>query len=561
MEDFRQSAYPHIRCLEFFSGIGGLHYAFNQAYPNGKVVASFDINLVANSVYRHNFGQTPITKGIDSLSTDDIEKYNANCWLLSPPCQPYTRGGKGLDDQDQRAKGLLRLIDLLSELSVPPEYIFLENVLNFEKSRSREKLIIQLCKANYEIHECLLTPLQFGIPNDRLRYYLMARRNIVPNMLTPEEYIANSIIHRSWPFRCMLKNGYAGCHHQSWQDVDEEVGVPPLEVYLEDALDEDKLKKHLVPDKYILKSFNFRFGKYGLLLLLFRLNPFFCNDSNITDIVRPTDKKCACFTKSYGSHHIFASGSLIQTKRLEVTDYDFENPGSLLELGLRYFTPLEVAKLHAFPIESQKVENDDSSFSEQEDANCFRIKPYDPTSKIETTAYLEFPNDISIIQKHRLLGNSLNVRISCAVCLDECDDEKFEKLSSECKHRPNICKGCIGRYINYRLCEFQQKNTKERNFFGERKVKVKCPSEKCEVLLDIEDLKSLMSEKLFESCKEFSFNRGADVPRFTCLTPGCGNTRFKFEVSSKLDCHECASTFCYIHNIPWHEDHALSAEY
>ncbi|CAG8575867.1 10785_t:CDS:1, partial [Acaulospora colombiana] len=64
--------------------------------------------------------------------TNDIEEYNANCWLMSPPCQPYTRGGKGLDDQDQRAKGLLHLIHVLSELSIPPEYIFLENVLNFE---------------------------------------------------------------------------------------------------------------------------------------------------------------------------------------------------------------------------------------------------------------------------------------------------------------------------------------------------------------------------------------------------------------------------------------------
>jgi tRNA (cytosine38-C5)-methyltransferase len=51
---------------------------------------------------------------------------------MSPPCQPYTRGGKSLDDKDQRAKGLLNLIDVLSKLSDPPSYIFLENVLNFE---------------------------------------------------------------------------------------------------------------------------------------------------------------------------------------------------------------------------------------------------------------------------------------------------------------------------------------------------------------------------------------------------------------------------------------------
>lgn len=37
-----------------------------------------------------------------------------------------------LDDQDPRAKALLHLIDITHKLSQPPEYIFLENVLNFE---------------------------------------------------------------------------------------------------------------------------------------------------------------------------------------------------------------------------------------------------------------------------------------------------------------------------------------------------------------------------------------------------------------------------------------------
>ena len=66
------------------------------------------------------------------MAIEDIEKYGANCWLMSPPCQPYTRGGKSLDDKDQRATGLLHLIDVLSKISDPPNYIFLENVLNFE---------------------------------------------------------------------------------------------------------------------------------------------------------------------------------------------------------------------------------------------------------------------------------------------------------------------------------------------------------------------------------------------------------------------------------------------
>lgn len=62
-------------------------------------------------------------------------RYQADCWLLSPPCQPYTQGGKMKDIDDSRAKPLLHLIKLLSALENPPTYLFLENVKNFEVSQ------------------------------------------------------------------------------------------------------------------------------------------------------------------------------------------------------------------------------------------------------------------------------------------------------------------------------------------------------------------------------------------------------------------------------------------
>ncbi|CAG8572756.1 50_t:CDS:2, partial [Racocetra fulgida] len=196
----------------------------------------------------------PTGVGIDFLNINDIEKYDANCWLMR------------LDDQDPRAKGLLHLIDILSKLSNPPDYIFLENVLNFEKSKSREKLITQICLMNYEIHECLLTPLQFGIPNDRLRYYLMARKiqdfNKSEKVFTPQKYFEQAVINTSWPFECMLNNKETNkCYHWKQQQSQQplEFNVPELSNYIENCLDENELKKYLVPEKYILKSFDFKF--------------------------------------------------------------------------------------------------------------------------------------------------------------------------------------------------------------------------------------------------------------------------------------------------------------
>jgi tRNA (cytosine38-C5)-methyltransferase len=37
-----------IKAIEFFSGIGGLHYALIRSVPHASVVAAFDVNEHAN---------------------------------------------------------------------------------------------------------------------------------------------------------------------------------------------------------------------------------------------------------------------------------------------------------------------------------------------------------------------------------------------------------------------------------------------------------------------------------------------------------------------------------
>lgn len=45
--------------LEFYSGIGGMHYALQLAAPAAAVLDAFDINHSANRCYEHNFGKAP----------------------------------------------------------------------------------------------------------------------------------------------------------------------------------------------------------------------------------------------------------------------------------------------------------------------------------------------------------------------------------------------------------------------------------------------------------------------------------------------------------------------
>lgn len=48
-----------LTALEFYSGIGGMHYALQHALPHAVVLEAFDINQAANTVYQHNFAKAP----------------------------------------------------------------------------------------------------------------------------------------------------------------------------------------------------------------------------------------------------------------------------------------------------------------------------------------------------------------------------------------------------------------------------------------------------------------------------------------------------------------------
>ena len=62
-------------------------------------IIAYDISILANKVYCHNFEHGAatnktipgkvITKAIDSLKVNDVDNV-AHIWTMSPPCQPYT---------------------------------------------------------------------------------------------------------------------------------------------------------------------------------------------------------------------------------------------------------------------------------------------------------------------------------------------------------------------------------------------------------------------------------------------------------------------------------------
>jgi site-specific DNA-cytosine methylase len=178
-----------LKVIEWFSGIGGWSFALQlveQAHPEVKleVIQAIDINTLSNEVYYHNLHLKPVSKSIESVTQKFLAANPADIWVMSPPCQPFTRNHEKTTD-DHRTQALDHITELIrtiaasaSDTTMPilPAYIALENVVGFEDSANCAAFLSVISEAGYKFQQFILSPTQFGIPNERPRYFLTARR-------------------------------------------------------------------------------------------------------------------------------------------------------------------------------------------------------------------------------------------------------------------------------------------------------------------------------------------------------------------------------------------------
>ena len=329
-----------LQVCEFYSGIGGYHLALSKIPDlSFDVAAAFEISSNANLLYRHNFPQTKVLEtnlcGLtakkldtimsckvsstssqvdDSVISDSCDQERRTMFCMSPPCQPYSRQGSFKDNSDNRAESVQHLFSIFSDLTTKPDYFFLENVRGFERSETRENIIEFLKDHNYHMVEFLLNSNSLGIPNSRLRYYLLARKTPFPELLQ------SSVFHSEIP------------------GLEEIPEAPLICTFLEDDPQGYELSEKVL-------------SRWGWVL----------------DLVAPGDTRSCCFTKGY-CNKAEGSGSVLQQNPSapsnDNTDLGTERndrsvSGCKLEgeeflvhmksLKLRYFTPREIARIHGIP--------------------------------------------------------------------------------------------------------------------------------------------------------------------------------------------------------------------
>ena len=99
----------------------------------------------------------PSQKPIEQLTKNKLDSYHADLWVMSPPCQPYTRQRVNQpiskkDVNDRRAASFTHLTFILPTLINPPQYILLENVVGFETSISCRQWLQTLQQCQYNVN-------------------------------------------------------------------------------------------------------------------------------------------------------------------------------------------------------------------------------------------------------------------------------------------------------------------------------------------------------------------------------------------------------------------------
>ncbi|XP_070565803.1 tRNA (cytosine(38)-C(5))-methyltransferase-like [Ptychodera flava] len=439
-----------LKVLELYSGIGGMHYAVKNIGVQVEVVAAIDINTIANEVYRHNFPHSNLMqRSIEGVTTKDFDKWKSDVLLMSPPCQPFTRVGLQADSADPRTRSFFHVLKLIQSSQNPPNFILVENVKGFENSDTRNALIESLKSCKYQFQEFLLSPNQFGIPNSRLRYFLLAKRHPHRFHFTISEKILERLPRCSADSTSKDESPIAEGEDGKTTQMDEvtdriteltvdgavAVSAPSLaetqsragdhttctsertmhsEENVRHNMDSQEMTSQRETNCMAVESIegetelseetnneqsdgikcigefieenNTDFSQYLIVdKILLRFG-------RLMDIVKPSTQRSCCFTKAY-YHYVEGTGSVFQMNSTANTAETFKKFLSLPDDDTEKVSILKQLQLRYF--------------TPREVANLMCFPPE-----------FCFPESTSLKQRYRLLGNSLNVHVVTVLLRD-----------------------------------------------------------------------------------------------------------------------------------------------
>lgn len=157
--------------IDLFAGIGGFRLAMQKL--GGTCVFSSELDEAAKQTYFENYGEVPFGD-ITLPETKKLIPKKIDVLCAGFPCQPFSYSGQKMGFED-KTKGTLffDVCDIIKERQ--PQAFFLENVkgiVSHDKGKTIETIRnILTDELGYDIHESILSSLDFGLPQKRERWY------------------------------------------------------------------------------------------------------------------------------------------------------------------------------------------------------------------------------------------------------------------------------------------------------------------------------------------------------------------------------------------------------
>jgi DNA (cytosine-5)-methyltransferase 1 len=172
-----------LKAIDFFCSGGGMSFGMQQAGID--VVAGIDFDPECKETYESNIkGAKYILADVSKLKEEDfskkvdIKKNDDNLILIGcSPCQYWTiiRTSK---NKSEKSKDLLREFHRFVEY-YNPGYVVVENVpgiLNKQKESGLNLFVDDLKKRGYAVHYKVVHLNEYGVPETRKRFSLIANR-------------------------------------------------------------------------------------------------------------------------------------------------------------------------------------------------------------------------------------------------------------------------------------------------------------------------------------------------------------------------------------------------
>ena len=177
-----------IKFVDLFAGVGGIRLGAVQAFAKmgirSQCVLSSEIDEKACETYELNFGEKP--QG-DVRQITEIEPFD---FLLAGfPCQPFSYAGKRRGFGDTRGTLFFEIERILEKYH--PKAFLLENVRGLrthDEGRTFETIMQKLHNLGYGTTELILNSSDFGVPQNRVRLYILGIYGKAPTMRLVTNY-------------------------------------------------------------------------------------------------------------------------------------------------------------------------------------------------------------------------------------------------------------------------------------------------------------------------------------------------------------------------------------